>query len=612
MPSRGPAAPRASTAPLSAGSPRPPRAWPSYRAATRVPCPPSRRTRSRAFSEAPRDFAGYGGSAGAPTAHCFVCRFERGLRPRRPPSGGGSEGEPTRSSSRVGREPPLNSNCGPPPSYLVPQIGYAHRQAPMGRNGMVATCHPLASLAGVETLRAGGNVIDAAVAANAVLGVTQPNYCGFGGDLFCLYYEAATRRVHFLNGAGRSGSRATLDELGRRGLPAVPGVGPGSVSVPGVTRAWSMLLERFGTRSLGELLAPAIQYAADGFPISDIVCQAIRERFPLFDDPEWRRIFVPNGIFPEPGDMFRQPDLARSIAELGAEPDLFYSGRVGRAIAARLERDGFLTPDDLAAHQGEWGEPLSTTYRGYTVYETPPPTQGLATLLTLNLLEGFEVTRYAPDSVERLLAKSYADRRRADFDPQKAQLHASGDVDGDTTGFVIADGEGNVLSVIQSLFRAFGSGVVLQNRGSYFNVDPEHPNCFAPGKRPFHTLMAGMVTREGRPVLGLSTMGGDGQAMFHSQILTNALDYGMEIQEAIERPRFMYGRINPSDAPDLVRLEGRVPPPLREALVRHGHSIQPVTDWFAQTGQAQAVAVLDNGVLRGAADPRGDGAAMGY
>jgi gamma-glutamyltranspeptidase/glutathione hydrolase len=532
----------------------------------------------------------------------------------------------------------------------MPQIGYAHRQAPMGRHGMVATCHPLASLAGVETLRSGGNVIDAAVAANAVLGVTQPNYCGFGGDLFCLYYEAATRRVHFLNGAGRSGSRASLDELERRGHTAVPGVGPGSVSVPGVTRAWAMLRERYGTRSMAELLAPAMHYAADGFPISDIVCQAIRERFPLFDDPEWRRIFVPNGVFPEPGDMFRQPDLARSIAELGAGPDLFYNGRVGRAIAARLERDGFLTPDDLAAHQGEWGEPLSTTYRGYTVYETPPPTQGLATLLTLNLLEGFEVTKHAPDSVERLhlllettklayadrdrwiadpaqsrppverlLAKSYADRRRADFDPRKAQLHAWGDVDGDTTGFVIADGEGNVLSVIQSLFRAFGSGVVapgtgvvLQNRGSYFNVDPEHPNCFAPGKRPFHTLMAGMVTREGRPVLGLSTMGGDGQAMFHSQILTNALDYGMEIQEAIERPRFMYGRINPSDAPDLVRLEGRMSPPLREALVRQGHNIQPVTDWFAQTGQAQAVAVLDNGVLRGAADPRGDGAAMGY
>src|SRR5215831_15119756 len=337
-------------------------------------------------------------------------RFERGLCPRHPFPGRGSEGEPTRFSSRVGRGPPLTSNCGPPPGDLMPQIGYAHRQAPMGRHGMVATCHPLASLA-----------------ANAVLGVTQPNYCGFGGDLFCLYYEAATRRVHFLNGAGRSGSRASLDELERRGHTAVPGVGPGSVSVPGVTRAWAMLQERFGTRSMAELLAPAMHYAADGFPISDIVCQAIRERFPLFDDPEWRRIFVPNGVFPEPGDMFRQPDLARSIAALGAEPDLFYSGRVGRAIAARLERDGFLTPNDLAAHEGEWGEPLSTTYRGYTVYETPPPTQGLATLLTLNLLEGFEVTRYAPDSVERLhllletTKLAYADRDRWIADPAQSR-----------------------------------------------------------------------------------------------------------------------------------------------------------------------------------------------
>jgi gamma-glutamyltranspeptidase/glutathione hydrolase len=268
----------------------------------------------------------------------------------------------------------------------------------------------------------------------------------------------------------------------------------------------------------------------------------------------------------------------------------------------------------------------------------------------LNLLEGFEVTKHEPDSaerlhlllettklayadrdrwiadpaqsrppIERLLDKSYADRRRADFDPQKAQQHVWGDVDGDTTGFVVADGQGNVLSVIQSLFRAFGSGVVapgtgvvLHNRGSYFNVDPRHPNCFAARKWPFHTLIACMVTREDRPVLGLSTMGGDGQAMFHSQILTNALDYGMEIQEAIERPRFMYGRIAPSDATDLVRLEGRVPPPLRESLTRQGHNIQPVSDWFAQTGQAQAVAVLKDGVLRGAADPRGDGAAVGY
>ena len=538
---------------------------------------------------------------------------------------------------------------GAAPARASIQIGYAHRQAPMGREAMVASCHPLASLAGVETLRAGGNVVDAAIATNGVLAVTQPNFCGVGGDLFCLYHEAATGRVHFLNGAGRSGSRAGLDELKRRGWTAMPQVGPGTVSVPGATRAWSMLLERFGTRPLKTLLEPAVHYAGDGFPITDIVCQAIQMRFPLFDDPEWKRIFVPGGVFPKTGDLFRQPDLARTLRELGTEPDLFYRGRVGAAIAKRLEEDGFLVPDDLASHAGEWGEPISTTYRGYTVYETPPPTQGIATLLSLNLLEGFDVASHTPQSVEHLhlllemtklayadrdrwvadpeharvpvgamLAKDYAANRRAEFDPDKAKMHAWGELDGDTTGFVVADGRGNILSVIQSLYRGFGSGVVppgtgvvLQNRGAYFNTNPDHPNCFAPRKRPFHTLIACVVTRDGAPVMGLSNMGGDGQAMFHTQILINALDFGMEIQEAIERPRFMYGKIAATDAPDGVRLESRVSPEVREALVRRGHNILPVSNWFTQAGHAHAVTLKD-GTLRGGADARGDGAAMGY
>jgi len=532
----------------------------------------------------------------------------------------------------------------------MPQIGYAHRQAPMARDGMVASCHPLASLTGVEVLKSGGNVVDAAIATNAVLGVTQPNFCGVGGDFFCLYYEAESRRVHFLNGAGRSGSRASLEELGRRGLAAVPTIGPGAVSVPGVTRAWSMMLERFGTLPLKGLLAPAIHYAADGFPLTDLVSQAIRERSELIDDAEWRRVFIPGGLFPKPGDLFRQPDLAATLADLGQSPDLFYRGRVGQAIAKRLEKDGFLTVDDLAGHAGAWGEPISTTYRGYTVWETPPPTQGIATLLTLNLLEGFDVTarpihsvehlhlllemtklayadrdRWVADPaksrvpVESLLAKGYAARRRTAFDPDKAQRYESGEVDGDTTGFVVADGRGNVLSVIQSLYRSFGSGVVppgtgvvLQNRGAYFNTDREHPNCFGPRKQPFHTLIACIVTRGDGPVLGLANMGGDGQAMFHTQILTNVLDYGMEIQEAIERPRFFMGRINPGDAPDLARLESRVAAPVREELVRRGHNILSVSDWFSQEGHAHAVAVMKDGVLRGGADPRGDGAAVGY
>ena len=520
----------------------------------------------------------------------------------------------------------------------------------MGRDGMVASCHPLASVAGVEVLRSGGNVVDAAIATNAVLGVTQPNFCGVGGDWFCLYYEAETRRVHFLNGAGRSGSRAGLEELARRGLDAVPPFGPGSVSVPGVTRAWSMILERFGTRPLKSLLAPAIHYAGDGFPLTDIVSQAIRERSDSTDDPEWHRVFVPGGVFPKPGDMFRQPDLSRTLTELGDSPDLFYRGRVAQAIAKRMERDGFLTAEDLAEHTGAWGEPINTTYRGYTVWETPPPTQGITTLMTLNLLEGFDVTAHPIHSVEhlhlllemtklayadrdrwladpakarlpveKLLDKAYAARRRTAFDPDKAQRYEPGEVDGDTTGFVVADGRGNVLSVIQSLYKAFGSGVVapgtgvvLQNRGAYFNTDPKHPNCFGPRKQPFHTLIACIVTRGDQPVLGLSNMGGDGQAMFHTQILTNALDFGMEIQEAIERPRFFMGRLTPAEAADLVRLESRVPAAVRDELQRRGHNIQAVSDWFSREGHAHAVAVLKDGVLRGGADPRGDGAAVGY
>jgi gamma-glutamyltranspeptidase / glutathione hydrolase len=532
----------------------------------------------------------------------------------------------------------------------MPQIGYAHRQAPMAHRGMVASCHPLASLAGVEVMKAGGNVVDAAIATNGVLAVTQPCYCGVGGDLFCLYFEAATRRVHFLNGAGRSGSRAGLDELGRRGLAAVPFYGPGSVSVPGVTRAWRMLLERFGTRSLRDLLAPAVHYAEEGFPLSDIVSQAIRERAPAFDDAEWHRVFAPDGVFPRPGERFRQPDLARTLRDLAGEPDLFYRGRVARAIAGRLEREGFITLEDLAGHEGEWGEPISTTYRGYTVWETSPPTQGLAALLTLNLLEGFDLAALAVHSVEHLhlllettklayadrdrwvadpaqaelpiaalLAKDYAARRRRAVDPDKARAHTWGDLDGDTTGFVVADGRGNILSVIQSIYKSFGAGVVapgtgvvLQNRGAYFNTDPKHPNSFAPRKRPFHTLMACVVTKDNAPVLGYSTMGGDGQAMFHTQGLTNLLDYRMEIQEAIERPRFVYGRIDPDDTDtDSARIESRVPAEVREGLVRRGHSVVPVSDWFVRTGHAHGITFRD-GTLAGGADPRGDGAAIGY
>jgi gamma-glutamyltranspeptidase / glutathione hydrolase len=532
----------------------------------------------------------------------------------------------------------------------VPQLGYSRRSLALGRDGLVASCHPLATLAGVETLKAGGTAADAAVATNAVLAVTQSNNCGLGGDLFCLYYEAATRRVHFLNGAGRSGSRATLDELRRRGLSGLPVIGPPTVSVPGVVRAWAMLLERFGSRPLELLLRPAVHYAERGFPITSILSQAIAEFAPGNPDPEWHRVFRPGAQAPPAGTMFVQPDLARTLRDLAGEgPDLFYRGRVARAVAERLEADGFLTLDDLAAHAGEWGEPIATTYRGVTVYETPPPTQGVTALLALNMLEGFPLAKRPLHSVEHLhllleivklayadrdrwigdpararvpvtglLDKAYAAQRRRQFDARKAQAYVPGEPEGDTTGFVIADGHGNVASVIQSLFNAFGSGVVapgtgfcLQNRGRHFTLDPEHPSGLAPGKRPFHTLMASIATRDERPVLGFATMGGNGQAMFHVQVLTNVFDYGLDVQEAIERPRFLVGAFLPDDAADAIHLESRVSPRVFAALRRRGHPIRPAPELFYRVGHAHAIGIHD-GVLSGGADPRGDGMALGF
>jgi len=534
-------------------------------------------------------------------------------------------------------------------------VGYAHRPAALGREGMVASAHPAATLAGIDVLEAGGTAADAAIATNAVLTVTQPNMCAVGGDIFCLYYEAATRRVHFLNGAGRSGSRASLDEMARRGLTRLPRVGAASVSVPGCVRGWGMLLERFGTRPLGALLGPAIR-CAEGFPTTSLLSQSIRDFVPEKPSAEWQRIFTPGGGVPAHGTLLVQHDLARTLRDLATEgPDLFYTGRVGRAIAAEMAADGFLTEDDLVRHTGEWAEPLSTTYRGVTVYETPPPTQGLAVLLALNLLEGFPLARRRIHSVEHLhllieiaklayadrdrwigdpahvrvpvdalIGKAYAERRRRAFDPRKAQPYVSGDPEGDTTGFVIADGHGNVISVIQSVFNAFGSGVVvpgtgvlLQNRGRHFAYEPDHPAVFAPGKRPFHTLVTSMVTRDDRPLAALSTMGGNGQAMFHAQILTNILDYGMDPQEAVERPRFVIGDVvglSPlpaTEAMDTVHLEDRLPKRVFTGLARKGHPVKPAPPLFTRTGQAHALTFRD-GTMFGGADPRGDGAALGF
>lgn len=539
----------------------------------------------------------------------------------------------------------------------MPQIGYAHRPVAYGHQGMVAAAHPTATVAGLDVLRSGGNVVDAALAVNGVLAVVQPHMCGLGGDLFALLYHAPSREVVCLNGAGRSGSGATVAAIRRRGLGAVPLLGPLAVSVPGCVDAWGVLAARYGTRPLGELLKPAIVLAADGFPCTDLLAQTIRERAVLIEDPEWHRVYAPGGQGPRAGERLCQPDLARSLTAIAASgPDALYRGELGARLVRHLAAGGgFLTEADLADHAARWVPPLATAYRGATVWQTPPPTPGLTVLQTLRLLEGFDLSRlghhsadhlhllveaiklaYAdrdrhigdPDHaavpVAALLDTHYATRRRALIHPRRAaERPSAGEPTGDTTGFVAADPAGSVIAVIQSLYSAFGSGVVapgtgiaLHCRGAGFSLDPASPSVLAPRRQPFHTLIATLVTRDGAPAAALATMGGHGQPQTHVQVLTNLLDFGMDPQAAIERPRFIQGRMRPTDPDDGLRIEGRVPGRVRALLRRRGHRVDVTPDWAWTMGHAHALTVQAGpeapAVLAGGADPRGDGLALGY
>lgn len=538
----------------------------------------------------------------------------------------------------------------------MPQIGYAHRPVAQSYHGVIAAAHPLAVLAGIEMLKGGGNVVDAAIAVNAVLAVVQPHMCGVGGDLFSLLFHAASGEVVCLDGAGRSGSDATLDSVRRRGLTALPLIGPLSVSVPGAIDAWGALAARYGTRPLGELLKPAIALATEGFPCSDLLAQTIRERSAVIEDSEWHRVYAPHGRFPRIGSRLVQPDLARSLALIAESgPDVLYRGELGARIVRHVRAGGgFLTEADLAAHASRWRLPVSTTYRGATVYQTPPPTQGLTLLQALNLLEGFDLPglgfhsvahlhhlveavklvyadrdRYIGDPdhvavpVADLLDKDYAARRRALIDPRRAVPRVvGGDPAGDTTGFVVADAAGSVMAVIQSLYSAFGSGVVppgtgisLHCRGAGFSLDPASPSVLAPRKQPFHTLIAALVVQDGAPTVAFATMGGHGQPQTHLQVLTNLLDFGMDPQEAIERPRFVQGRMRPTDPDDRLRIEGRVPARVLGGLRQRGHAVERVADWASTMGHAHGLLVRREPgarLLSAGADPRGDGAALGY
>ena len=521
------------------------------------------------------------------------------------------------------------------------------RSTVMAPRAMVATSHPLAVQAGIDAMREGGNAVDAAVAAVAVLGVVEPISTGIGGDLFALVHEAESGKLHALNASGRSplaASRAAYCRQ-REHTDAMPEDGILSVTVPGAVSGWEALVDRFGRQSLEELLEPAIGYATDGFPVSEIVARRwVDHEAKLAQHDRTAETFLPEGRAPRAGERFRNPRLARSlqqIAQKGASS--FYQGAVAEAIVAESDRlDGLLARDDFTAHEPTWTDPIATDYRDVRVYEHPPNTQGLIALLALNIAERFDLSDMPWDSPERFHALvestklAFAHGRDAVADPDHAELPIAeildkayaaelhrqisdraiedagpGAPEGGTVYVSAVDPQGNVASVIESIFHPFGSGVtagetgiLLQNRGALFSLDPEHPNALEPRKRSYHTILPAMAFKNDRPWLSFGMVGGFMQPQGHLQMLSNMVDYGMSPQAAIEAPRFRFFDTN------RVALESDIPEATREALASRGHAL---IEGDGNFGGAQAILIDPaTGDLHGGSDPRKDGCAQGF
>jgi gamma-glutamyltranspeptidase/glutathione hydrolase len=532
------------------------------------------------------------------------------------------------------------------------------RSAVMARQGMAATSQPLATATAIRVLQQGGNAVDAAIAANAVLGVVEPMSCGIGGDLFAIVWDSRTKQLHGLNASGRAPGAATIELFKSKGLKAIPVHGPLSWSVPGCVDGWDQLRKRFGTKGWSELLAPAIAYAEIGFPVSEIIAADWRLAQPgLSEVPSSAACFLPGGHAPEKGAVFRNPGLVRSlVAVTQGGRDAFYRGAIADAIVRYSQSAGGLfAHTDFAQHTSTFVDPVSTNYRGYDVWELPPNGQGIAVLQMLNLLEPFDLKKMGPQSadalhvmieakklayedraryyadpefakvpVAALTSKSYADRRRADLKVERASSNPSaGEPEqADTIYLTVVDRDLNCVSLIQSNFHSFGSmhvpgdlGFVLQNRGCLFALDPTHRNRLEPRKRPFHTIIPGFITKDARPWLSFGLMGGDMQAQGHAQVICNLIDFGMDVQEAGDSPRFRHFGSSeptgqPADAGGSVALESGITPEVRRALCARGHQLVDVPGTF---GGYQAIRIdLEHGILLGGSDPRKDGCAIGY
>jgi gamma-glutamyltranspeptidase/glutathione hydrolase len=533
---------------------------------------------------------------------------------------------------------------------LKKALTFPSRRSPtLARQGMVATSQPLAAMAGLRILMEGGNAADAAIAVAAMLNVVEPMSTGIGGDCFALVYQAQSGQVTCLNGSGRAPASFGLEEAQRLGLRSMPFTGPLPVTVPGAASGWEALLNRYGSMTLADCLAPAIATAEEGFPVTERISAGWqRAAAKLAKDPEAARIYLPA---PRPGQIHRQPDLGRTfrtVAEGGAQA--FYHGDLATKITEFVQaRGGYLNTQDLATHNPKWEVPLRTSYRGTDVLEHPPNGQGLAALLALNIVEGYDLAEmdyYASARwhlmieamrigmadaahhvadpavmhvpVERLLSKEYAAQRRASVRSDRIlDLSAPAQIEHqDTVYLTVVDGKGNAVSFINSLFHGFGSGLVvpgtgicLQNRGACFRLEADHPNALAGGKRPYHTIIPAMALREGQLWLSFGVMGGYMQPQGHLQVLSNLIDYSMSPQAALDAPRF---RVNDRGGPELA-IESGVPWGVQKMLRQVGHKVR-VEETFAPIfGSGDIIARdLETGVLWGASDPRKDGNAVGW
>ncbi len=553
------------------------------------------------------------------------------------------------------------SSVPPPTAAPAPQAAADawFSEVPTGRSivragqGMVASSQPLASQVGLDILKRGGNAVDAAIAMAAVLSVTEPRMTGVGGDAFMLVYSAKTGTIEGLNASGRAPRALTLDHFAAKKLTAIPTTGMEAVTVPGAFDGWVTLLEKHGTMKLADLMAPAIHYAENGFPLMEKAAEDWAAEVPrLKGTPLTADTFIVQRV-PQPGEIVVQQNLARTYRTLAAGGrDAFYRGPIAKAIVDYAQQNGgFLTMEDFAAQRSEWVEPISPPYRGPTLYESPPNGQGLTALLALNMLEGMDLSamraqpdlyhhtmietmkvafadrnRYIADPafartpVTDLLSKDYAARRRALIDPAKAMdAPAAGEMPAgrDTTYLTVVDKDRNAVSFINSIYFAFGSGVVagdtgivLQNRGAGFSLDPNHPNRLEPGKRPFHTIIPAMVMKDGKLWMSFGVMGGDIQPQGHVQVLVNLIDRGLNLQEAIDAPRTRY--INGRS----VMMEDALGASVIDALVARGHQrAMPPAGYThrALMGGGQAIVVDPaTGALFGASDSRKDGLALGY